>query len=72
MLATAAKTAECDDTKAMIAALESGADTINIGGAGTAMRFLTAYFRRNAGDGMSQSTETTACASGPLAHWWMH
>ena len=44
MPATAAKTAECDDTKAMIAALESGADTINIGGAGTAMRFLTAYF----------------------------
>ena len=71
MLATAAKTAECDDTKAMIAALESGADTINIGGAGTAMRFLTAYFAAMP-DGMSQSTETTACASGPLAHWWMH
>ena len=36
--------AQCDDTDAMVSALASGADTINIGAAGTAMRFLTAYF----------------------------
>ena len=36
--------AECDNTRAMAAALESAGDYINIGAAGTAMRFLTAYF----------------------------
>lgn len=36
--------AECDDTHAMLAALADGSDSINIGAAGTAMRFLTAYF----------------------------
>lgn len=36
--------AQCDDTDAMKAALSSSAETINIGAAGTAMRFLTAYF----------------------------
>lgn len=36
--------AKCDDTDAMLAALESGNGLINIGAAGTAMRFLTAYF----------------------------
>lgn len=39
-----AEVAQCDDTDAMVSALASGADTINIGAAGTAMRFLTAYF----------------------------
>ena len=36
--------AECDDTASMLSALASKSDTINIGAAGTAMRFLTAYF----------------------------
>lgn len=35
--------AHCDDTAAMLAALTSGADEIDIDGAGTAMRFLTAF-----------------------------
>ena len=36
--------AECDDTHAVQQALASGADSIDVGAAGTAMRFLTAYF----------------------------
>lgn len=36
--------AECDDTEAMKSALDSYSDNINVGAAGTAMRFLTAYF----------------------------
>lgn len=37
--------ARCDDTDAMVAALsDSDATSVNIGAAGTAMRFLTAYF----------------------------
>ena len=34
----------CDDTAAMIEALSQGSGDINVGAAGTAMRFLTAYF----------------------------
>ena len=41
--------AKCDDTDAMVAALQSADDTINIGAAGTAMRFLTAYFATRQG-----------------------
>lgn len=41
--------AECDDTDAMVAALQSTDSTINIGAAGTAMRFLTAYFATRQG-----------------------
>lgn len=36
--------ADCEDTVAMNDALASGSQTINVGAAGTAMRFLTAYF----------------------------
>lgn len=36
--------ADCDDTKAMINALTVTKGTVNVGAAGTAMRFLTAYF----------------------------
>lgn len=36
--------AQCDDTDVMVNALSKDADTVNIGAAGTAMRFLTAYF----------------------------
>ncbi|MDE6309268.1 MAG: 3-phosphoshikimate 1-carboxyvinyltransferase [Muribaculaceae bacterium] len=41
--------AECDDTRALIEALGSDADTINIGDCGTAMRFLTGYFAAKSG-----------------------
>lgn len=41
--------AECDDTNAMATALKSNSDNINIGAAGTAMRFLTAYFATREG-----------------------
>ena len=36
--------AQCDDTDAMVAALAADGNEINVGAAGTAMRFLTAYF----------------------------
>lgn len=36
--------AECDDTDVLLHALDSRNHTIDIGAAGTAMRFLTAYF----------------------------
>lgn len=41
--------AVCDDTESMRRALESDSDTINVGAAGTAMRFLTAYFAMQEG-----------------------
>lgn len=36
--------AQCDDTRVLIDALNSNNSTIDIGAAGTAMRFLTAYY----------------------------
>ncbi len=36
--------AKCDDTDVMVVALTSDSDCVNIGAAGTAMRFLTAFF----------------------------
>jgi len=36
--------AECDDTDVMLKALSSTEDKVDVGAAGTAMRFLTAYF----------------------------
>lgn len=41
--------ARCDDTAAMLKALAEDADTVDVDGAGTAMRFLTAYFAGSAG-----------------------
>lgn len=38
------RVAQCDDTDVMRAALSSDSEMINVGAAGTAMRFLTAYF----------------------------
>lgn len=49
-LATINNIAKCDDTDAMVAALASTASTVNIGAAGTAMRFLTAYFAMKCGN----------------------
>ena len=36
--------ADSDDTDAMLAALDRTSGPVNVGAAGTAMRFLTAYF----------------------------
>ena len=36
--------ADCDDTDVMLAALERTAGPVNVGAAGTAMRFLTAFY----------------------------
>lgn len=36
--------AECDDTDALLAGLDATSGCVNIGAAGTAMRFLTAYY----------------------------
>ncbi len=44
-----AEVAKCDDTDVMLAALLSDGDSINIGAAGTAMRFLTAHFATQQG-----------------------
>lgn len=41
--------ADCTDTRALEAALASDAPEVNVGGAGTAMRFLTAYFASQPG-----------------------
>ncbi|MDE5896148.1 MAG: 3-phosphoshikimate 1-carboxyvinyltransferase [Muribaculum intestinale] len=43
------RVAKCDDTDVMLAALGSSDDTVSIGAAGTAMRFLTAYFAATPG-----------------------
>lgn len=40
---TLANLSDCDDTKVMVEALGSGKHDLDIGAAGTAMRFLTAY-----------------------------
>lgn len=48
----------CDDTAVMVAALSQGDGTIDVGAAGTAMRFLTAYFATR--DGHSVSLDGTA------------
>lgn len=41
---------DCDDTKAMLCALEQEHAVVDIGAAGTAMRFLTAYFAVRPGE----------------------
>lgn len=43
------KVAKCDDTDVMVAALSSEEACVNIGAAGTAMRFLTAYYSSQPG-----------------------
>ena len=40
---------DCDDTRVMVNALQDMPETIDIGAAGTAMRFLTAYLSVNEG-----------------------
>lgn len=41
---------DCDDTQAVIRALGSSAEVVDIGAAGTAMRFLTAYYASRDGE----------------------
>ena len=41
--------AQCDDTNAMIEALNGDGEKVNVGAAGTAMRFLTAYYASKSG-----------------------
>lgn len=40
---------DCDDTRVIVRALEKSAGAVNVGPAGTAMRFLTAYFAAKQG-----------------------
>lgn len=48
---------DCDDTRAVISALRDMPDTIDVGAAGTAMRFLTAYLSLTDGDHTITGTE---------------
>ncbi|MDR1676174.1 MAG: 3-phosphoshikimate 1-carboxyvinyltransferase [Tannerella sp.] len=48
---------DCDDTEVMRHALRSGTADINVGAAGTAMRFLTAYLAGKAGTWTITGTE---------------
>lgn len=41
---------DCDDTKAVLRALDENARTVDIGAAGTAMRFLAAYYCTRVGE----------------------
>lgn len=41
---------DCDDTRAVVAALRDNPEVVDIGAAGTAMRFLTAYYATREGE----------------------
>ena len=41
---------DCNDTKAMRAALQDNPEVVDVGAAGTAMRFLTAYYAQKEGE----------------------
>ncbi|MCF0236435.1 MAG: 3-phosphoshikimate 1-carboxyvinyltransferase [Bacteroidaceae bacterium] len=41
---------DCDDTRAVVAALRDNPEVVDIGAAGTAMRFLTAFFATREGE----------------------
>ena len=47
----------CDDTRVMLKAFESEEATVNTGAAGTAMRFLTAYFSQRRGNRIITGSE---------------
>ena len=47
----------CDDTQVMVEALQQNKETIDIGAAGTAMRFLTAYLSVKEGERVLTGTE---------------
>lgn len=48
---------DCDDTQVMVRALESETNTFDIGAAGTAMRFLTAFLSKTYGEWVITGTE---------------
>ena len=48
---------DCDDTRVMVSALQGGEEVVDIGAAGTAMRFLTAYFSVTPGTRILTGTE---------------
>lgn len=48
---------DCDDTRVMVKAFESDNNLIDVGAAGTSMRFLTAYLSRCPGDWVITGTE---------------
>ncbi len=54
--------AQCDDTATMQQALTDDSDTIDVGAAGTAMRFLTAYFATR------QNRTVTLCGDNRMHH----
>ena len=56
---------DCDDTRVMLAALRNMPETIDIGAAGTAMRFLTAYL--SVTDGQHVITGTERMRHRPIA-----
>lgn len=60
--------ARCSDTDAVKSALASTVGEINVGNAGTAMRFLTAYFARQEGVGVILTGDERMCQRpiGPL------
>ena len=57
--------AVCDDTAALTAALCSSEPTVDIGAAGTAMRFLTAYFAALPGRKVTPQAYRPACRCAP-------
>lgn len=48
--ATLSNVSDCNDTKVMLAALRDNPEVVDIGAAGTAMRFLTAYYALQEGE----------------------
>jgi 3-phosphoshikimate 1-carboxyvinyltransferase len=48
---------DCDDTRVTIQALDSNDNTFNIGAAGTAMRFLTAFLSKTVGEWVITGSE---------------
>jgi len=56
-LSTLENISDCDDTRVMLAALRELPETIDIGAAGTAMRFLTAYLAVTPGKHLITGTE---------------
>ena len=48
---------DCDDTRVMLKALDSNDNTFDIGAAGTAMRFLTAFLAKTVGEWVITGSE---------------
>src|SRR3712207_2221909 len=55
---------DCDDTKVLVEALSHQADIVDIGAAGTSMRFLTAFF--SVGEGSHTLTGTERMKRRPI------